>query len=75
MTKERFLELNKEQITTQIISDVYENSLNTGIDYVDEAYINDDGKIFVYYYYDGEPSTEIFSSIEDFRFQVKTYGK
>jgi hypothetical protein len=74
MTKENFLELSTEQITEEIISDVYESSLNTGIDYVDEVYTNNDEKIFVNYYYDGDPCTEIFASVEEFRFHVKTYG-
>ena len=39
MTKEKFLDLSTEQITEEIISDVYECSLNTGIDYVDSAYM------------------------------------
>lgn len=75
MTKEKFLDLSTEQITEEIISDVYESSLNTGIDYVDEVYTNNVEKIFVNYYYDGEPCTQIFASVEEFRFHVKTYGK
>lgn len=73
MTKEKFLNLSTEQITQEIISDVYEYSLNTGIDYVDS--VDMDKNIIVYYYYDGEPCFEKFSSIEDLKFKVKTYGK
>ena len=69
-----FLKLNKEKITSEIISDVYESSLNPGIDYVDSVDISETS-IDIYYYYDGEACIEKFSSIEDFRFKVKTYGK
>ena len=73
MTKGKFLNLSTEQITQEIISEVYECSLNTGIDYVDSVDIDED--ITVYYYYDGEPCFEKFSSVEDLKFKVKTYGK
>ena len=49
MTKVKFLELNKDQITVEIIAEIYESSLNTSIDYVDEVYTNNVGKIFVNY--------------------------
>lgn len=73
MTKEKFLKLDNNKITADIIEEIYEHSLNKGIDYVDEICI-DNGNIKIFYYYDGEPCYEKFSSIEDFKFKVKTYG-
>ena len=76
MTKAEFLKLNKEQITEEIISDTYESSLNAGIDYIDGVDVDGVTRtINIYYYYDGEPCIAKFSSIEDFIFKVRTYGK
>lgn len=74
MTKETFLKLDNSKITVDVIEEIYEYSLNSGIDYVDSVDINSDN-ITVHYYYDGEPCLEKFSSIDDFKFKVKTYGK
>lgn len=74
MIKETFLKLDNSKITVDMIEEIYEYSLNTAIDYVNEVCI-DSGKITIFYYCDDEPSLEIFSSIDDLKFKLKTHGK
>jgi len=68
-------QINDLTLSEKDIAEVYELHLNPKLDTVASVEINEDGSIEIYYYYDGEPATQNFTSLLDFQTQLEKYGR
>jgi len=64
-----------QETLEQLVTTLYTEVLNPKLDFVESVYLEDNGQLEVFYFYDNEEFCQEFDSLKNFLEECVKYGK